>query len=153
MHYILNVHYRFLKYESAKHLFPLRHSEVEVQSSIKWKYSLKKVLQNHPEVQWLSWCTCYCQAFGLKVYTQWWKDKAQWKVLDLQIIAAIADDLMHTKVPAHCSADVCVQKRDWKGLLRHCFLTQASVPQILTHSDHHNSNVDPWTCVPCVPDH
>lgn len=41
MHYILNVHYRFLKYESAKHLFPLRHSEVEVQSSIKWKYSLK----------------------------------------------------------------------------------------------------------------
>lgn len=35
-------------------------------------------------------------------------------VLDLQIIAAIADNLMHTKVPAQRSADVCVQRREQK---------------------------------------
>lgn len=42
---------------------------------------------------------------------------------------------MHTKVPAHCSADVCVWTRKWKGLLSHCFLT-SSVLHIYAHCDH-----------------
>lgn len=43
---------------------------------------------------------------------------------------------MHTKVPAHCSADVCVWRRERKGLLRQCFLTRAGVSHVFTHSDH-----------------
>lgn len=38
---------------------------------------------------------------------------------------------MLTKVPAHCSADVCVRRRERKGLLRHCFLTQVSLASSL----------------------
>lgn len=62
------------------------------------------------------------------------------KISDLQIIAAIADHLMHTKVPAHCSSDAYAGENE-KDFWCATFLTQAheSVPLIQAHSKSHVS--------------